>query len=94
VQGHAEQSKQGVCAAEVQGAVCVSPAAQAVQALHTASLAKPQGGSAYCVARHTVQDAHWRLPALVQGPEWYAPAGQLGHGLHCRSLVAVHLATS
>jgi hypothetical protein len=58
VQGHGEQSKQGVDAAEVHGAVWVSPAAQGVQALHTASLATPQGGSAYCVAEHTVQDAH------------------------------------
>ena len=58
MQGHGEQSKQGVDAAEVHGAVCVSPAAQGVQALHTASLAKPQGGSAYSVAVHTLQDAH------------------------------------
>jgi hypothetical protein len=47
-----------VYAAEVHGAVCVSPGAQGVQALHTASLAKPQGGSAYSVAVHTLQDAH------------------------------------
>ena len=94
MQGHGEQSKQGVDAAEVHGAVCVSPGAQAVQALHTASLAKQQGGSAYSVAVHTVQDAHWRLPALVQGPEWYLPAAHLGHAVHSRSLVAVHAVDS
>jgi hypothetical protein len=94
VQGHSEQSKQGVYAAEVHGAVCVSPAAQAVQALHTASLAKPQGTSAYSVARHTVQAVHWGKPGPIQGPEWYAPAGQLGHALHSRSLAVVHAVDS
>ena len=72
------------------GAVCVSPGAQGVQALHTASLAKPQGGSAYSVAVHTVQAVHWGKPGPIQGPEWYAPAGQLGHALHSLSLMAVH----
>jgi len=94
VQGHSEQSKQGVYAVEVHGAVCVRPAAQAVQALHTASLAKPHGVWTNWLAVHTVQSAHWRSSGPKQGPEWYAPAGQLGHALHCRSLVAVHLATS
>lgn len=57
MQGHGEQSKQGVDAAEVHGAVCVSPAAQGVQALHTASLAKPHGVWTNWLAVHTVQSA-------------------------------------
>ena len=88
--GHGEQSKQGVYDAEAHGAFWVSPEAQAVQLLHAASLAVPHAGSAYWVAEHAVQDAHWGLFGLVQGATWYFPALQLAHALHWRSLLAPH----
>ncbi len=82
MQGHGEQSAQGVNAAEVQGATWVHPVRQALHGMHTVSLAVPQAVWVKWPAEHTVQGLHWVALVLVHRPVTYHPAAHPAHGSH------------